>query len=507
MGPEPAEIPPSPHPEEGIGLGAPRYRITPLLALGSAVLVLLVHGVLLWLAHEPAPRVLTGDELRYVDEGRRLAAGEEVELDPLWPPLYSRFLASIFAAGGGLAAVQVVQTLLLVGGAWLLWRTARTITGSATAAGTAAGLMLAYPPLVAFAGYFWPEVLHLTLFLAALCLLVEAPAADPRRRPIRWLGAGLCLALALLAKKILWPFVPVLLLMLAWARGEGPDRRGKGVAGGRLSRQAERWRAPTWVMAGMLLLLVPAAVAWGPRAISPASSALFNLWVGLDDRGMRSFEAPVVYERYLTYRELAPEDRDRAMVEEIRRGLCRESLPGLLGQQVSRQYRRLFHRHSFLTDQLPGGALAQRGRGYADPPPALARAISVLGQGSYSLLLMAPAVGVVVAPFGPPAEIPGGGSRASATERVHTQGRRFLALLLIFLVYNLILFLGVHVKSRYRIQLLPVLFLYAGLLVELCRARYLGRLPRLPAWRWTAGAALGVLLLLLGWADRALPGG
>ena len=86
------------------------------------------------------------------------------------------------------------------------------------------------------------------------------------------------------------------------------------------------------------------------------------------------------------------------------------------------------------------------------------------------------------------------------------RGRRWLWVGLGFVAYNLALFLLLHVKSRYRLQFLPVLLLYAGCAAAWARAR-LGRqeMPagwrqRLPKWAW----AVASLLLLLAFGGRSM---
>ncbi len=64
----------------------------------------------------PAPKVLWGDEIAYLDAARRLLATGSTGLDLLWPPLYPHVLAGLLqVAGGSLILVQLVQAGLLFG--------------------------------------------------------------------------------------------------------------------------------------------------------------------------------------------------------------------------------------------------------------------------------------------------------------------------------------------------------------------------------------------------------
>ena len=111
--------------------------------------------------------------------------------------------------------------------------------------------------------------------------------------------------------------------------------------------------------------------------------------------------------------------------------------------------------------------------------------LRALSYGLYALTLVGAAVGLAVVPL---------------------RDRRWLQVALAFVVFNLGLFLFLHVKSRYRIQFLPVLFVYAGCAVAWLAAR-LGWAPleegwrrNVPVWAW----GLAGLLLFLAFGGRWL---
>lgn len=434
--------------------------------LAGAALVLFVHLALVFLDRPAAPRPLFGDELTYHAAAGRLLAFGAADLDPLWPPLYPWFLAPLLALGGGsLFWVRAVQLALLGLAAFLLADLGKRWTGLHEAGALAAFLLLADPQVAAFAHYLWPETLHLALFLTALWMLVQAGEGKSRSTWIWAVGAGLALGLALLTKSLLAPFLPLLLAPLALAADR---RRG-------------------FLAAGLALLTAAAVVApatWTNHRRGHgwviADSSRFNLWVGLNDTSRRNLVGEIVGDEYQRYQESAATlpERNRILSSRIRALVEERGWPALLAAQLGRQPFRLFDKDSFFTDQLPGGALAARGFGYRDVPPALA---AVLRGWSYLLY------GAVLALAG------------WGFFRIVHRASPWWRVLLAFLAGNLVLFLFFHVKTRYRVQFLPVLDLYAAVAI----AFWLGRRgeavrERLGAAGWI-GAGL-VSAALLYWA-------
>ncbi len=447
-----------------------RARRVALWALVIAALA--VHGLLWSISRGPLPESLWGDEIYYWQGATQLHAGAAWHSDPLWPPLYPRFLAGILAAGGSVAAVRVVQTLMLLAVAWLLRDLARHLTGSRFAGDVAGALTLVYPPLAAFAHYLWPEVLHMLLFTGALWILVRRP------RPLWLLGAGALLGLALLSKSLLGPFLP--LLLLALAAGDPPRTN--------LSRQlGARALRVFLVVVAICAVVAPTAISNHRRAtgVVISDSLAFNLWVGLNERSRKNFVDRVVDGEWRTFKASAATFPERnAILRDKTRALVGEhGVLAVLRGQLSRQYFRFFDRGSFLTDMLPGGDIAAYGWGYLDPPAAIAGGLRGFSYALYAVILLGATAGLVVCP---------------------PRGNRWLLLALLFIAYNLALFLLLHVKSRYRVPLLPFLFLYSG-----CAAAWLAhKLGLNPgeaelwggptdrrSW-WAAGTAALVLLFL-----------
>lgn len=422
-----------------------------------------MHGALLYIHHVPETKSWIGDEKMYWEAAQRVAHGQPSELELLWPPFYPWFLALLlWLSGGSLLFVQLVQTALLGLCAWLVWDLCLRLHGSRRVAGGAAFLTLFHPPLVAFAHHVWPEILHLALFLAALWIL-----AARRKRPAWLVSLGLVLGLALGTKLLLIGFVPVLFVPL-WI-------------GARARVGAMR---SALVALGMAAALVPMMAANQARTgrFTLGNSGWFQLWVGLNDHSRKDQEGRIVVHEVRAWRASAEDVGERnAILRRRSLELVRErGILRVLADQLSRQYFRLLDKDSVLTDQLPGGFFAQRGRGYRDPPAWLAFGLRYGSEILYALVLVGAAMGLA---FCPPA------------------GRRWMWLVLAFLAYNAGIFLLLHVKSRYRVQLLPFLFAYALCGFECARGRE-GPLPG--AGRWLAAGAGAALLLFLAFGGGLL---
>ena len=461
-------------------------RVVARVAWAFAGLAAALQAALFALERGGAGRMLWGDEVLYLEAARRLLGGGASDLDPLWPPLYPHLLAAL---GGSHLAVEIAQTLLLAATALLLADLARrAYAGGGPAAGlagaTAGGLLLIDGHVAAFSHYLWPEIVHLFLFVAALWGLARLSARPPRnaagaegapgRPPLLGMALlGGVLGLALTCKSLLLPFVPVLFVppLLAVRRRFGLRHAALSalVAAAALGAAL----APT--------LLANARAGIGFRL---ADSSRFNLWVGLNDTSRRNLVGEIVGHKYDLYRRSAPTfpERNAILDGKIRRLVEREGLPRLAVRQVARQPFRLFDRASFLTDQLPGGAIAAQGRGYRWAPEGLAAALRFAGTAVYAAVLLAAVLGI---------------ARGRSAFSPAAAGLR--PVLLLFLAYNVLLFLALHTKTRYRIQMMPALDLLAAFGVAgLWEGVRLSRRALLGA------VAAALLLLALAFGGRAL---
>lgn len=431
----------------------------------------MVHGMLWWIYYVPTTKVLWGDENTYLRSAATLLSGDSGWWpDPLWPPLYPQFVAGFLVVGnGGLLAIQLAQAVLLAVTAVVLADLVRQISGSRAAGFVAGSLTVLYPPLAGFALYLWPEVLHLFLFVAVLWILV--------RRSCSWswcLAGGIAMGLALLTKSLLGPFLPVLLLAAFARRPVWPN----------LARAV--------VFTAALLMTVAPTVRHQHERTGRwmiADSSAFNLWVGLNDVARRNFEVDVVTGAYHDWVHNGDTfaERDAAQRDEIRALLAERGWRQVMSGQLVRQYFRLFDKDSYLTDQLPGGAAVQRyGAGYQGLAPTIARLLRGGTVLSYAALL-------AMAPIG------WAGWRF--------RDRRWMRVLLLFVAYNLAIFFWLHVKTRFRVQMLPVLFAGAG-----CFAAWIGSwiegdaaMSPIPRWRWAVGVSGAALLEFFAFAGPWIP--
>jgi 4-amino-4-deoxy-L-arabinose transferase-like glycosyltransferase len=452
--------PPAPTPRSGA------EKAIKVLAWGCVAAVHVAVFLLYW---SPRAKVLWGDENTYLAAANSLLSTGSSNLDLLWPPLYPHMIAGLLALGGGsLIVVQLAQLGLLFASAYLLCCTTARLIGSPLAGTIAAFLLLADPTMAAFATYLWPEVLHNFLFLTVLWALVEH--GD---RTAGAVVAGVGLGLALLTKSLLGPFLPVLLLPLLLPRPRG------------------RALARTALVVGIAALAVTPVILSNGRtrgAYVVADSSRFNIWVGLNDESRKTMVRDIAGREFQAYTESAPDFRGRQEVlgEKIAALVHQRGPARVFRDQVSRQYFRLFDRDSYLDDQFPGGPSHISGAGYPDPSPWLVRAVRVFSRIHYVIGLVAGVFGILAC-----------SRRASPWIRVA----------LAFIGYNLVIFLVLHVKSRYRLPFIPVVELFAAGCISTLWSRVTGGEPAtFGPWRLTAASLLALLLLFLAFGGSWLPG-
>ncbi len=428
-----------------------------LLVLAAA---LLAQAVLLAVPHQVTP--LVGDQAQYDTEARRLASGEALHPSFLWPPLYGRVLSGFYRLfGPRLLPIKLAQIgLLLLAGA-LLSRLLEQAGIRQRAALLATGLLLSDPQVAAFAHYLWPEILHLFLTLLGVFLLV----VPGQRTSLRCLAAGLCFGLALLAKSLLGPFLPMLALV-AFGAGTGP--------------WASRLLRPAALALGVALVTAPVALrnysAYGSFRI--ASSALLNVWIGINDPEDRHDYDSVARQQVKEYllSSPAPARRERIVRARIVHKVSEEGLRSVLREQLRKQYRRLLDKDSFFTDQLPGGRW-----GPQLSHPLRTALLRTWAYGAYALLLGLAGLGLV--------QVRG------------RSGWRAAALPLAFLLFNLAAFLLLHAKTRYRLAFLPCLAFLAALALDQSVLSGRGAGQETGRFRLLAGVLLAGLAWTLAFGD------
>lgn len=431
-----------PLPPESEPLAAPTAPATSRAPTRAtwAILVasLLLHAAFAWIGHGPPPRRLVDDEWMYLGVADKLARGQPPGENPLWPPLYGRAIAPLVTPTDDElrmpASLQLVQVGLHWAAGFLLRDLTLAWTGSTIAAELCFAFLLLDPQLASYAHFALAEMLHLTFFLGLLKAL-----ALPRISLWAHAAAGFLLGLALLTKSILQLLVP----WLVWA-----------------AIRAEGWRTGS---ARIALVLAGAAVVVAPVMLENhrvhgvamiADSSLFNLWVGLRDKGGRPLHVDDTWTCYLRYMAAGDRfvDRQRQVLRWIHDEWARRGTAALFLDLLGRQYFRLFDRRSLLAEQYPGGALHAHARGYRWEAYPAHRGLRILELAFYALVLAAAGHGLVHA---------------------RSRGHPWLIVMAGFLVSNLALFLVLHAMPRFRIQFLPCLYLAAAIgLAELA-----GRLP------------------------------
>ena len=174
-----------------------------------------------------------------------------------------------------------------------------------------------------------------------------------------------------------------------------------------------------------------------------ADSSVFNLWVGLTDAGHVDYVNDVAEREFQQFAAAGATfaERQRVYREKLFDFVQDTGIVSIFWEQFTKQYVRLLCAETQFTGQLPGSLLpaytfsavpiAALIRGYA----YLMHAV-VLGLGVFGICLLR------WRPFAWP------------------------QLLLLFIVYNLGLFFFIHVKTRYVLQFLPMLMMFAGLAVQ-----------------------------------------
>jgi len=422
----------------------------------------LVQVVLLGLFYLPQAKVPLGDERMYLRAA--LAVGETGSsgLDLLWPPAYAWFLAPLVAvSGGSIWLSQAVQVGCLFLAAWFVRELVRRALDDETMANLCALLVVSYPPMAAYAHYLWPEMVHLALALSALWILVSF---GPRTLPT--VGAGVILGICLQLKVLLLPLLPILLVAL-WRLWR--------------SRPRPRLVALASLVAAIVLTVLPTTRAhqrdFGRSVL--ANSGTFNVWLGLNGALRSEFGTAIVADEYRRYARSARsvERRDAMLESRILEFIDERGVWTVLVDQVSRQYFRLFDKDSFLTHQLEGGRIFERGDGYRSGKSVVAHLVRWSSHALWALVLTAAGLGFVLFPY-----------------RRQPVGWWILGLL----AAQAALLLVLHVKTRYRIPMLPELFFFASwATVFVWRAARGGDRAGLGPYRWAGGALAAATLLFL----------
>lgn len=351
------------------------------------------------------------------------------------PPVFPYLVGAVYTAFGGLTAVKLLQA---VAGALLIPAVGRI---GFLAFGPRAGLLAAamaafYPELVWYSVHFWSEPVFLGLLWWAV---EEVLQADARASLGRALWAGALWGLAVLTRETALYFLPVAALWLAW-RSAGGGRRAAACALAAFLVVAP-WTYRNWVL---FHAFVPVSTMGG-----------LNLWQG--NGGLTRDELYAQYE--------AVQGRI-AQFEHARR----MGMEAIWRRQPTWFFEKVYEQapHFWEIDSL---ALLHIHRG-AYGPVGAAAAIAA------ALVVILPYL-AVTALF------------VLGLARLGLDRRRLL--LMAFLAYYLLLHVASYGYSRFRVPILPLLFLLAA---HFLAGRRDGSLPAWTPGRRAFAAALGLGLAL-----------
>lgn len=427
-----------------------------LLAL--TVLAFAVRAALLLLE----PRCdLAGDEPSWVALGTQEIGRARRGLSPFrvplifYPPLYPWFIAILYRLLGSLPAVLWVQAAV---GALLVpavGRAGRLALGARVGLGAAVVAAL-YPDFVWFSVHFWSETLFIVLLWWGIERVLHAGSTGSRRAAAL---AGVCWGLSTLTRELALYLAP---FAAAWLVRDWLFRR-------RARSPALSRRVPGWMLAGVFALaLVLTLAPWTVRnaivfhAFIPVSTmGGSNLWQG--NVSLTHLEVHETLDRHQD-----PVERDRE-ARKLAWEAIRARQPMWILEKLGEQMPEFWKAGSEILDHLVGreacGLL----------PPSTIRRVEVLVVLPYLAVLAPFLVGVARVRWSP--------------------GPALMLALLV--AYNLAHVVA-YATTRFRLPLLPVVFLFGAAAVMGGRD---GRLAPLRGWRlglFLGLAALGVLVLAPG---------
>jgi hypothetical protein len=377
----------------------------PFLLLALAGLALR----LVFLALEPGT-ALAGDEHTWTTWGADVLPSAEVAFSPLrfrlifYPPAYPYFVGATYALFGSLTAVKICQAVLSAALVPAVGFLGVRVFGR-PAAIAAAAIATFYPELVWFSVHFWSETLFMVLLWWAIERLVAADEAGTGAA----LAAGLLWGLATLTRETTLYFTPIGALWLAWRDGR------KGVP-----------RAATFLVAATLVVAPWTARNWAVYgAFVPVStSGALNLW-----QGNARLTRQEVYDQYA-----AVHGRIEKYDYARRKGIeaIRERQPGWILEKLKGEMPLFWEADSLPLVHIKRGA-------YGDVSARTGAVAAVIVLAPYLMVLGLFAWGVASSSF-----------------------ERPQVLLLLFLAYYNAIHVATHGFARYRLPVMPVVFLFAA---------------------------------------------
>jgi len=370
---------------------------------------------------------LTGDEPSWIELGRQLAR-PAVAFSPLrsdlvfYPPVYPYLVGALFRLSGSMAAVLWVQVVL---GALLVpvvGRAAERAFGP-RASVLAAAFTAFYPELVWYPAHYWSETVFLLLLWAAIERALAADAAASWRTAA---AAGVLFGLATLTRELALYLVPLVVLWTVRPWAVGATSVGTRIV---LSRNR-------LVGAGALLLVTVLTIApWTLR-----NAIVFRAFIPVSTMGgLNLWQGNTTLTHLQIYDVLAGIDGAVAQDRYCRR-LAWETIaarqPAWVFEKLAEQMPEFWKAGSEVLDHLVG-------RGACGPlAPARLVAIELVLVLPYLALLALALIGVARLRFTPAAVL----------------------LLVLAAAYNAA-HVAAYATTRFRLPVLPVLFMLAGALI------------------------------------------
>lgn len=408
-------------------------RTNKLILIAIWVLAFLCNLSLLYLYyHNQGERGLVGDEGGYISQAREIAAGRIIGRGALWPPGYGFFLAvpifisnrlHIFVQHPYLLA-QLQQVLFWLACGLIFSSIVNATLSSCRSRLLAIGLFLLYPTTMAYSHYFWPEIPHLAFFLAALWIIIKKPAT------LVWsILLGASLAATALIKLVYLPISYILILYPIIRSYNNKNYNHLVLA----------------LFAPLVFFCLLAPICYynyhthGKFMI--ADSSVFNAWVGLNDREYNDWNPnEIVGKEYNEYMRSASthNDRNKIYINKIQNLIFNQGVMHTLYSQMSRQYYRLFNHRTYFTNLLPK---------YPFYNKHIHMAFRIIDGFIWALILFGVGIGLTVATM----QIK---SLSSIT---------WIHLFVVLILYNIMLYLILHIKTRYIVAFFPMLCVISAL--------------------------------------------
>jgi hypothetical protein len=401
---------------------------------------LAVRVAFLWLEPAAGP---VGDERTWTNWAIEGLITPRVHFSPFrthmvfYPPLYAYFIAVVYALFRTLTAVKAIQVLASALLIPALGRLGERSFGRGPGL-VAAALAAFYPDLVWFSVHFWSETLFMVLLWWAFERLMTA---DQEGRTSAALVAGLLWGLATLTRETSLYFAPVAALWLGWGRRSsgGLPRAAAFCAAGLLT--VAPWTVRNWIV---FHSFVPVGTAGS-----------LNMYQG--NAGLTREE---VYERYYAV-EGRIEQHRWAQQEALR--AIRDRQPWWLFEKLRDEMPNFWEADAQALWHIKRGA-------YGPVSPGAAVAAAVLVLAPYLVALGFFVAGVAGADW-----------------------HRPQLLLLSFLGYYNVIHVVAHGYARYRLPVMPVVFLFAAWAWTAWRE---GSFPALSPGRKLLAASVSLVLLL-----------